>query len=138
MNWKRFWVASLAVFVVIQAIDYIMDIIVLKKVYESLQSFWREDTVSKIWLAYVMALLISFLFTYIFIKGREGKGILEGVRFGIVIWLFAIVPMYHTLWVFVPIPYALIFRWTLFGLLQTLVAGIIVAAIYKPSAPAKA
>ena len=138
MNWKRFLTASLAVFVVIQAIDYIMDTIVLNKDYESLQTFWREDTVSRIWLAYVMALLISFLFTYIFVKGREGKGIPEGVRFGIVIWLFAIVPLYHTLWVFVSIPYALIFRWTLFGLLQTLVAGIIVAAIYRPIVPSKA
>jgi hypothetical protein len=137
MNWKRFLMASLTVFVVIQAMRYIVDTVLLNKDYESLQTFWREDTVSKIWLAYVMALLVSLLFTYIFIKGREGKGIQEGVRYGIIIWLFAFVPIYHTLWVFVPIPYALIFRWTLFALLQTLVAGIIVATIYKPLAPAK-
>jgi len=138
MNWKRFLMASLTVFVVIQAMRYIVDTVLLNKDYESLQTFWRENTVSRIWLAYGMALLVSLLFTYIFIKGREGKGIQEGVRYGIIIWLFAFVPIYHTLWVFVPIPYSLIFRWTLFGLLQTFVAGIIVAAIYKPLAPTKA
>jgi len=138
MNWKRFLMASLSVFVVTRAISYLADVVFLNKDYESMQSFWREDTVSKIWLAYVMALLISVLFTYIFTKGREGKGIPEGIRYGIVIWLFAIVPIYHTLWVFVPISYALILRWTLFGLLQTVVAGILVAAIYKPVEPGKA
>lgn len=138
MNWKRFLMASLTVFVVIQAMRYIVDTVLLDKDYESLQTFWRENTVSRIWLAYVMALLASLLFTYIFIKGREGKGIQEGIRYGIIIWLFAFVPIYHTLWVFVPIPYSLVFRWTLFGLFQTLVAGIIVAAVYKPLAPAKA
>lgn len=138
MNWKRFVMASLSVFVVIQAIDYIADVVFLDRDYESLQSLWRPDTASKLWVTYLMALLVSFLFTYIFVKGREGKGIPEGVRFGVVIWLFTVLPVYHTMWAFFPIPYILVFRWTLFGLLQTLVAGILTAAIYKPVGSAKA
>ena len=83
--------------------------------------------------------LAALLFTYIFIKGREGKGISEGVRFGIIIWLFVNVPMGASIWVFLPIPYMIIVRGLLFGLLEMLVAGILVAVIYKPlSAPAKA
>jgi hypothetical protein len=108
MNWKRFLMASLAVFVAIQLMGYIVDITFLNRDYESLNSLWRSDATSKIWVAYVIGLLVSLLLTYIFIKGREGKGIPEGVRYGITIWLFAIAPIYHTLWVFLPIPYALI------------------------------
>jgi hypothetical protein len=87
---------------------------------------------------YVIGVLVSLLFTYIFIKGREGKGISEGVRFGIIIWLFVAVPMNHSMWVLLPIPYLLIFRWTLFALLKMLIAGILAAVIYKPLAPAPA
>jgi len=48
------------------------------------------------------------------------------------------VPMNHSMWVLLPIPYLLIFRWTLFALLKMLIAGILAAVIYKPLAPAPA
>lgn len=44
----------------------------------------------------------------------------------------------HFMWVLLPIPYWIIFRWLLIGLLEMLLAGIVVAAIYRPLAPAKA
>jgi hypothetical protein len=78
------------------------------------------------------------MFTYIFVKGREGKGLAEGVRFGIIIWLFMNLPMNVSMWVMLPIGWQIILRWILFGLLEMLIAGILVAAIYKPAAPAKA
>jgi hypothetical protein len=119
--------------VLIQVIDYLVDIIFLNRDYESLNNLWQPDTMSKISVLYAMGLLNPFLFTHIFIKSRKGTGIPEGVRYGVIIWLFVIVPIYHTLWEFLPIPYALIFRWTLFGLLEILIARIIVAVIYKPA-----
>lgn len=60
------------------------------------------------------------------------------MRFGIIIWLFVTVPMNHFMWVLLPIPYWIVFRWLLFGLLQMLIAGILVAVIYKPLEPARA
>jgi hypothetical protein len=138
MNWKRFFVASLVIFVVVQAMDFVINNVFLKTAYDSLSSLWRPDMMSKMWVMYVIGVLVSLLFTYIFIKGREGKGISEGVRFGIIIWLFVAVPMNHSMWVLLPIPYLLIFRWTLFALLKMLIAGILAAVIYKPLAPAPA
>jgi quinol-cytochrome oxidoreductase complex cytochrome b subunit len=137
MNWKRFFVGSLVIFVVVRGMELVIDNVFMKSAYESLKSLWRPDLTSKMWVMYVVGLLVSLLFTYIFIKGREGKGIAEGVRFGIIIWLFVAVPMDLTMWVLLPIPHMLIFRWILFALLEMLVAGILVAVIYKPLAPAK-
>ena len=48
------------------------------------------------------------------------------------------VPMNVAWWVMLPIPHSVLVRWILFGLLEMLVSGILVAAIYKPTAPAKA
>ncbi len=138
MNWKRFYVAALAVFVAVQAMEFLISTLLMKSANESLQALWRPDMMSRAWVMYLMSALIALVFTYIFVKGREGKGIQEGVRFGIVIWLFFTVPMNHFMWVMLPIPYRIIFQWLLAGLLEMLVAGILVAVIYKPKEAAKA
>ena len=138
MNWKRFFVASAAVYVVIQAIDFVANTVFMKSANESIRGLWRTDLSSRMWWMYVFGVLVALMFTYIFVKGREGKGLAEGVRFGIIIWLFMTLPMNVSMWVMLPIGWPIILRWILFGLLEMLIAGILVAAIYKPAAPAKA
>lgn len=138
MNWKRFFWAGAAIFVVSQAMSYVIDNFILMRDYEKLNNLWRPDLMSKVWLMYVIGFLVAFMFTFIFIKGREGKGIQEGVRFGIIIWLFTTVPSSLNLWILFPIPMALIVRWILYGLLTSLIGGILAAVIYKPAGPAKA
>jgi uncharacterized membrane protein len=138
MNWKRFFVASAAVYVVIQAIDFVANTVFMKSANESIRGLWRTDLSSRMWWMYVFGALVALMFTYIFVKGREGKGLAEGVRFGIIIWLFMTLPMNVSMWVMLPIGWQIILRWLLFGMLEMLIAGILVAAIYKPAAPAKA
>ncbi len=138
MNWKRFFIASLVVFVVVQALDILINRVFMKADNESLKHLWRPDMNSKIWIGVLAGVLISLLFVYIFTKGREGKGIAEGVRYGIVIWLFFAVPMNVSMYVMLPIPYPIVVRWLLFSLLEMLIAGILVAVIYKPKVPATA
>jgi hypothetical protein len=138
MNWKRFLVAGLVIFVVTQAMSLVIDRVILMRDYEKLNSLWRPDLMSKVWLMYVIGFLVAFLFAYIFIKGREGKGIQEGVRFGIIIWLFMTVPSSLNLWILFPIPMALIVKWILYGLLTNLLGGILAAVIYKPAAAVQA
>jgi uncharacterized PurR-regulated membrane protein YhhQ (DUF165 family) len=137
MNWKRFLVASLVVYVVVQAMDLVINQVFMKGANESLKGLWRPDITSRMWMMYVIGVLVALLFTYIFIKGREGKGITEGVRYGIIIWLFVSVPMNMSMWVLLPISHIIILRWMLFGLLEMLVAGILAAVIYKPVALSK-
>jgi hypothetical protein len=138
MNWKRFFWTGVVVYVVFQGLGFLIDNVFLKGAYDALQSLWRPNMMSRIWALYVAGLFIAFLFVYIFIKGREGKGIQEGVRYGILIWLFTIVPFNLELWVIFPIPHQLIVKWLLFGLLTSLIGGILAAAIYKPVEAPKA
>jgi heme/copper-type cytochrome/quinol oxidase subunit 2 len=137
MNWKRYFLASLVIFVVRKGLDYLIDTVILMRDYEKLNGLLRPDVMSTVWLMFVVGLLVAFLFTYIFVKGREGKGIQEGVRFGIIIWLFVTVPAGLGAWMLFPIPMALIVKWILNGLLVNLISGILAAAIYKPAGPAK-
>jgi hypothetical protein len=137
MNWKRFWMAGLVTYVVVQALDLVTNAVFMKSANESLKGLWRPNMMSRMWVMYVVGAVVTLLFTYIFVKGREGKGIAEGVRYGIIIWLFVSVPMNVSMWVLLPIPYIIVLRWMLIGLLEMLIAGILVAVIYKPLAPAK-
>jgi hypothetical protein len=137
MNWKRFWMAGLVTYVVVQALDLVTNAVFMKSANELLKGLWRPNMMSRMWVMYVVGAVVTLLFTYIFVKGREGKGIAEGVRYGIIIWLFVSVPMNVSMWVLLPIPHIIVLRWMLIGLLEMLIAGILVAVIYKPLAPAK-
>jgi len=137
MNWKRIFWAGLAIYVVFQGLGFVWDNVLLKGDYDQLKALWRPNMMSRIWILYAVGLLVAFLFTYIFAKGREGKGIGEGVRFGIIVWLFTVVPFNLEIWVIFPIPHVLVVKWLLFGLLTSLIGGILAAVIYKPAAPAK-
>jgi len=135
LNCKRLIIASLVIFVVVSALDYLVNNVILTSTYmsEPLKKLWRPDMMSKLWIGYVFSLLSSLLFTYIFVKGYEAKGLLEGVRFGILIWLFMVVPVSHGYYVVLDkLPYSLCLQWCGYGLIEMLVAGILVAAIYKP------
>ncbi|MDI6698965.1 MAG: hypothetical protein QME85_08520 [Candidatus Saccharicenans sp.] len=50
-----------------------------------------------------------------------------------IIWLFVAVPMSLGYWVMFPIPFKLALWWIIFSLIEYIIAGLLVAAIYKPA-----
>ena len=134
MNVKRYLAASLTVFAATMILGYIVHGVILEPTYRSLHGIWRTDMQSKIWIQWVVGLLISLLATYIFTKGYEAKGILEGVRFGLIIGLFASIPAAYGTYMIIPIPYLLALEWFLYGTGQWIIVGAVMAAVYKPVA----
>ncbi|MFQ6078514.1 MAG: hypothetical protein ACE5NJ_05185 [Thermodesulfobacteriota bacterium] len=136
MNTKRFIIASVVVFVVYQVIDYLVNGVILMGTYEALKHIWRPeaDMKSLMWIFYPIGLVVSFLFVYIFIKGYEGKGILEGLRYGIWIGLFVSIPGTFSQYVIYPIPFSLAIQWFIYWMIQFIIIGLVAAAIYKPKA----
>ena len=78
----------------------------------------------------------SFLFVFIFTKGYEGKGIGEGVRYGIIIGLFATIPMSFGSYSVMPMTFSLALGWFIYGMIEYIILGIVVALLYKPTIPA--
>lgn len=139
MKWKAFLLASLAVFVALQILDYLIHGVILMPTYESLKHIFRPDMGTKTWIFVLVGLIWSVLFTLIFVKGYEARGWLEGVRFGLLIGLFWAIPMAYGSYAMYPIPYSLALQWFLYGLAETILVGIVVALVYGrlagPSAP---
>jgi hypothetical protein len=121
------------VFVAYEVVNNIIHMLILSGVYETMMDVWRTDMMQKLWIMYVTALIFSFLFVYIFSKGYEGKGIAEGIRYGLIIGLLMnIVGMFNQYAAY-PISLSLTVQWFIYGVIQIIICGIVTAALYKPS-----
>jgi hypothetical protein len=133
MNKKNFIFTSVIVFVAFQVMNFVIHSLILMKAYQALENVWRPDMMQKMWIIYVTSLIFSFLFVYIFSKGYEGKGIAEGVRYGLIIGLLMnVVGMFNQYAVY-PIPFGLIIQWFIYGIIQYIICGIVAAALFKPA-----
>jgi len=81
---------------------------------------------------YITAFVFSFLFIYIFTKGYEGKGVAEGIRYGLIIGLLMLVVGMFNQYAVYPIPLNLTIQWFIYGLIQFIIVGIVAALIYRP------
>jgi hypothetical protein len=131
MNVKRFLLASLAVFVLLQITSFVIHNLLLMKTYEALSSVWRPDMMSKMWIMYPSSVVYTLFFVYIFINGYENRGLWEGVRYGLVIGLFMGVPSSLGQYMVYPLPFSLVSQWFIYGLVESIVAGVAAAAIYR-------
>jgi len=92
MNWKKIWMAAILVYVVYIATNFLFHGLILGNFYmtSEVANTVRPETdmSSYMWVRFLTMAVFSFFFTFIFAKGCEGKGILEGIRFGFYIALF--------------------------------------------------
>lgn len=130
MNVKRYFLASLAVFVFIFIFEWVFHGNFLQDFYAQSPNLWRakEDYVFPVML--LAQLMFPLVFTFIFTKGYENKGIGEGVRYGILIGLLFI-PTNLIFFAVQPLPWALVVLWSIGGLIEMMLAGAITAAIYR-------
>lgn len=131
MDTKKYVIASIAVFVVFEILSFIIYKMLLASAFQDPASVWRHDIKRPI--IHVTTLIMSFLFVFIFTKGYENKGIMEGVRYGLWIGLLMTIPMAFNSYATLPISLSLAIQWFIYGLIQFVILGIVTAAIYKPS-----
>jgi hypothetical protein len=140
MNTKKFVLAFILVFVLVEITNYIIHMAILGPVYASdeVKVLFRtqEEMMDKLWIMYILDLVWSFFFVFFFVKGYENKGIFEGLRFGLYIALFFYLVSVYGQYTVYPIPYYLALQWFLYGLVQALILGAAAALVYKPKAAA--
>lgn len=132
MNLKKFLTGGIVIFIIFQLLDFLVHNIILGNTYMSMTNVWRPDMMSKMWIMYASSFVFSFLMMYVFIKGYEARGIMEGVRFGIVIGLMTNGMGAFYQYAVYPLPFSLIIQWFLYGLVEFIIAGVAASLIYKP------
>ncbi len=134
MNIKRYVLAGIAVFATFQVCDMIIHGQILMQTYASLPSLWRPDMMSLMWVMLITGVVLSFLFVYVFVKGYEARGILEGVRYGLIIGIMMNGVGAFNQYVIYPVPFSLAIQWFAYGMIEFIIAGVVAAAIYRPKA----
>jgi len=132
MNIKRYFLAVIAVLATIVVTNIIIHSFILMDTYTSLKQIWRPDMMNFIWIMYITDIILAFLFVYIFVKGYENKGMLEGIRFGFIMGLLLDGLSASGQFLVYPIPFSLAAQWFIYGIIRFVILGIIVALVYRP------
>jgi hypothetical protein len=133
MNTRKWISAFAAAFIVYEALNYLIHTVILIKSYAATISLWRPDMNHKMWILWLSDLARMVLFVYIFSKGYEKKGWVEGLRYGLWMGLFAGILMGFGAYVTIPIPFTLAMLWFVFGTLQLMCCGVSVALVARPA-----
>jgi hypothetical protein len=136
---KKFWVAWIVVAIGLCVTNILIHFVLLGETYHSaaMANLIRPESEQKTWIHIVSAFITAFFFTLIYVKGYEGKGIPEGVRFGLFVGVMMSMPMAYDTYAAMPIPYAVALQWFCYGVSQYIILGILVAAtVGKKAAPA--
>ncbi|MBP7734572.1 MAG: hypothetical protein KA369_01235 [Spirochaetes bacterium] len=131
MNIKRYIIASVVVFVVLQAIDWLVHGVLLASWYQEIKGLWRPDMMNYMWLMMLGSLFFSFMFVFIFTKSYESRGVAEGARYGLLIGLLMNVTGMLGAYAMYPIPFGLAAIWLVYGIIELVIAGMITAVIYR-------
>ena len=134
MNTKRWLLASVAVFVVIGVLEFLIHGVLLSVLYRQTASVWRPETEMRqmMWIFWVGMLVFAPLFALIYVKGYEkGKpGLGQGFRFGLYVGVMLSVMHSFGWYVILPIPLALAFYWFLGILVEFIAAGVAAGLVY--------
>ncbi len=133
---RKVWLGFIASFITLQVLEIIVNSVILGPTYESLKEVWRPDMMSKTWIFSLVLLIGSFFLTFIFSKGFENKGIIEGVRYGTYdgIWLGA--GKAYSTYAMISIPYSLALEWFVYAVIEYVIAGVVLSLIFAPKTKA--
>jgi len=127
---KKVWLGFIAAFITFEILDAVVNLVILSSAYQNTMQVWRPDMMSKMWIFHLVALIGSFFFAFIFSKGFENKGIIEGVRYGIYVGIWMSVGKAYGTYAMIAIPYSLALQWFIYGLLEYVIAGVVLAFIF--------
>ena len=125
----------IAVYIAISLMNFVIHGVLLKSIYMQLVAtqLMRGEDAGTMWIYFVTALVVSFFFVLIFSKGYEGKGIGEGVRFGLYAGLMMATPFAYDSYASYPVPYSLALQWFLYTVIEYIILGVVAAAVFGKS-----
>lgn len=134
---KKLIIGFVLVYVIFMVLDWVVSAILLAPLYQSVSHLFRPNEEMKLWVLFVSYVFFAFFFTLIFSKGYEGKGVMEGVRYGFYVALMMVLPFNYMSYATMPIPYALAFQSFLYGTAEMVICGIVLALVFgkKETAP---
>jgi hypothetical protein len=137
MNMKRLVGAIVAAFLILFVAGFLVHAVWLGSTYRAMTSggfsFRTQNAIQhKFWIVWLSDLLYSILFAWVYARGVEPKPwASQGIRFGILMALFTVVPASLNDYVVYNLPHMLVIEWIAAGFITLIAMGLAVAAILK-------
>jgi hypothetical protein len=137
MDTKKLIGAIVAVFAILFIAGFLVHGVWLGTTYREMRaagfSFRPEHAMHhKLWGVWVSDALYSILFVWVYARGREAKPwVGQGIRYGILMTLFTVVPSTLNDYVVYDLPHALVLQWMIAGLITLILMGLAAAGIFK-------
>jgi hypothetical protein len=131
---KKVWLGALVVFIVLEILMFLVDGVILSGAFRAVAGVFRPDMGSRMWMYHVINVFNAFFFTFIFSKGYEKKGILEGVRYGFYIGVWLSIGMALGTDAMIAIGRSLTIQWFIYGVIEYVIAGAVLAMVFKEKA----
>jgi hypothetical protein len=141
MNFGRIAAAALIAWIVSLGIGFLVNDVLLTQMLVANRAAMRPDAeiMNNLPLGFVFLLLGFFAFAYAYAKGYEGgNGVVEGIRFGVLVSFIVI--GFGVIWQYVMFPITASYAAALVidGIVELSIYGAIIGAIYRPlGAPAR-
>ena len=133
MNIKRLVIAIVVIYFVSYGIATLYSEVLFADQFAAFNALMRPGAQAGGYLAAMLAgyLVMTSLFCYIFTKGYENKGLAEGLRYGLLMGLL-LASIEWNYGISLPLSMTLVILDTILSVFIWTVAGLILAAIYKP------
>jgi len=131
---KRFIMAFIAAYIFLFVWGWLVNGVLLKDVYAESVHLWRPESEMRSlfhWIIIGQALVV-FAFVMLYASGFAGGGVIAGIRLGLLLEIAAI-GMRLGFYAVQPIPGKLIFYGSIGGIIEMVIVGAMVGAIYKPA-----
>lgn len=130
---KRVFTGTLVLFFGMAIFSFITHGVLLSAEYqaEPMRSSMRssDDMMNFMWIYYAVYLIQSYVLSFIFFKGYERKGMIEGVRFGVLSGLLMTSGMAFANYAMYPTPLSVSLKWFFFGMTEFVVLGCLLALV---------
>ena len=137
MNLRKGWLAVVGAFAVIFATEFVIHHVWLSDFYKAHAEWWRPEAQMQSFMHFMVLaqLAMAVLLTVVYTKGYEaGKGgVAQGARFGLLIGFLLLLPNSLMSYCIYPYPMSLIVSWFVGGLVEIVLAGMVIGALYKPA-----
>jgi hypothetical protein len=124
-------VATVVVFVVWEALDFVIHRVILSGAYEETASLWRPEGEMKMVLMFGVVLVAAFAFVMIYDRLLRKRGVVTGLSYGLWFGLAMGISMGYGAYSVMPIPYAMAATWFWGSVVQGALGGVLVGAIIK-------
>ena len=129
---KKFWIGFIVIFVLWNILDFLIHGVLLAGTYAmpDVMRLFRPDMQQKMWIFYLVSIFTSFFITLIFSKWYRGRGISEGIQFGVYAGFLMATPMAYSSYAMYPMPYYLAMQWFLYGMVHYIILGIVLSLVF--------